>query len=191
MNNTIFYLIGTTSAVRLTIAQEIAALTGAKVIDSQAIYTPIFPLLASSRLSDIPDAAWDEVDVVRGAILRTIETLSPKDWNFVFTHAGLDIPADIRVYRTVRDMAARRGSAFAAVTLTGEKPQKLFRFEEPTALAVETGTASPDEVAARIVASAGWVKTRGGTPSPPRRARGEAPPRRRRPARRRRLAIRP
>lgn len=154
MNNTIFYLIGTTPSLRLEIAEVIAASMGAKVVDSQAVYAPIFPLLASAKPSDVPDAAWHQIDVVRGAILTTIETLSPRDWSFVFTHAGLDIPADIRVYRTVRDMAARRGSAFAAVTLTGEKPQKLLRFDEPTALAVDTATASPGDVAARIVAAA-------------------------------------
>lgn len=155
MNNTIFYVIGTTPTVRLALAQEIVALTGAKIVDSQAIYEPIFPLLASSRIPDIPDAAWDQVDVVRGAILKTIETLSPKDWSFVFTHAGFDIPADIRVYRTVRDMASRRGSAFAPVTLTGEKPQTLLTFDGANAFAVDTTAMSPQEAAARIVASAG------------------------------------
>lgn len=155
MNNTIFYVIGTTPTVRLALAQEIVALTGAKIVDSQAIYEPIFPLLASSKIPDIPDAAWDQVDVVRGAILKTIETLSPKDWSFVFTHAGFDIPADIRVYRTVRDMASRRGSAFAPVTLTGEKPQTLLTFDGANAFAVDTTAMSPQEAAARIVASAG------------------------------------
>jgi hypothetical protein len=58
-------------------------------------------LLESARPADVPDGAWAQVDAVRTAILTTIETLSPKSWSFVFTHAGLDIPADIGVYRTV------------------------------------------------------------------------------------------
>lgn len=154
MNNTIFYLIGTTPSLRLDLAEQIAALTGAKIVDSQAVYAPIFPLLASSKLSDVPDAAWDQIDVVRGAILTTIETLSPQDWSFVFTHAGLDIPADVRVYRTVRDMAERRDSRFVPVVLIGEKPQKLLAFEEGHAISVDTTALSQEAAAARIVAAA-------------------------------------
>lgn len=155
MNNTILYLIGNTAAARLAVAQEVAALTGAKVVDSQDIYAPIFGLLESQKPSDVPDGAWDQVDAVRAAILKTIEALSPKSWNFVFTHAGIDIPADIGVYRTVRDMAARRGARFLPVTLKAEKPQRLLRFDEADALTVEVTAVSAQDAAAGIVAAGG------------------------------------
>jgi hypothetical protein len=155
MNNTIFYLIGDTAAARLAVAQEVTALTGARLVDSQTIYAPIFSLLESARPADVPNGAWAQVDAVRTAILTTIETLSPKSWSFVFTHAGLDIPADIGVYRTVRDMAVRRGSRFLPVTLTGAKVQRLLRFEESNALTVHMTDRPADDAAKAIVAAAG------------------------------------
>ena len=154
MNNTILYLIGNTAAARLAVAQEIAALTGARIVDSQDIYAPIFNLLESPKPADVPDAAWAQVDAVRAAVLKTIETLSPKDWNFVFTHAGIDIPADVGVYRSVRDMAKRRGARFLPLTLTGAKVQRLLTFDEADALAVDMTALPPADAAKRIVAAA-------------------------------------
>jgi hypothetical protein len=155
MDNTIFYLIGNTAAARLAVAQEIAALTGAKVVDSQDIYAPIFNLLESPKPADVPDAAWAQVDAVRAAILKTVETLSPENWNFVFTHAGIDIPADVGVYRSVRNMAKRRGSRFLPATLTGAKAQRLLRFDEADALTVDMTDGPPVDAAKAIVAAAG------------------------------------
>lgn len=154
MDNTIFYLLGNTAAARLAVAQEVAALTGAKVVDSQDIYAPIFGLLESPKPADVPDAAWAQVDAVRAAILKTIETLSPKTWSFVFTHAGIDIPADVGVYRSVRDMAKRRGSQFLPVTLTGPKAQRLLRFDEPDALTLDMTALTPADVAKVIFEAA-------------------------------------
>lgn len=153
MNNTVFYLIGNTAAARLAVAQELTALTGAKVVDSQDVYAPIFSMLESQQPAEVPDAAWAQVDAVRTAVLKTIETLSPKDWNFVFTHAGLDIPADIGVYRTVRDMATRRGARFQPVTLIAGPPKKLLRFDEADALNVDTNALTPDGAAKQVVAA--------------------------------------
>jgi hypothetical protein len=154
MDNTIFYLIGNTAAARLAVAEELAALTGARIVDSQDIYAPIFNLLATQKPADVPDAAWAEVDAVRAAVLKTIETLSPKDWNFVFTHAGIDIPADIGVYRSVRDMAKRRGARFQPVTLIADVPKKLLRFDEADALFLNAREVQPRDAATRIVAAA-------------------------------------
>ena len=150
MNNTIFYLIGATPALRLAVATAIANETGAKVVDTQAIYAPIFNVIEHDRIADLPEAAWTEIDAVRGAVLRAIETLSPKDWSFVFTHAGLDIPADIGVYRTVRATAAKRGARFLPVTLASDPPKKLLRFDERDALTVDVTALSPQDAAKRI-----------------------------------------
>jgi hypothetical protein len=155
MDNTIFYLIGNTAAARLEVAQEIAALAGAKVVDSQDIYAPIFNLLESPKPADVPDAAWAQVDAVRAAILKTVETLSPENWNFVFTHAGIDIPADVGVYRSVRNMAKRRGARFLPAALTGPKAQRLLRFDEADALTVDMTDRPPADAAKAIVAAAG------------------------------------
>jgi hypothetical protein len=154
MNNTFIYLIGETPARRLAIAEAIAAATGARVVDSGAIYAPIFNVVDSSHPMDLPDAVWAGVDAVWNAVLATIETASPKDWSFVFTHAGYDIPADVGVYRTVRETAQRRGARFLPVTLASVPSKRaLLKFEESDALAVADADAG--RAAARIVAAAG------------------------------------
>ncbi|MCR4283630.1 MAG: hypothetical protein NUV72_11460 [Bauldia sp.] len=154
MDNTIFYLIGDTGAGRLAIAKEIAALTGARIVDSQAVYDPIFNLIEPHRPSQMPDEVWAQVDAVRAAILKTIETMSPKAWNFVFTHAGFAIPADIGVHHRVRDVAARRGARFQPVTLASRSSKPLLRFDEPHALDLDVTEMSPADAAKAIVAAA-------------------------------------
>ena len=57
MDNTIFYVIGDTAATRLAVAEGIAALTGARIVDSQAVYAPIFNLVEHDPPADMPDAA--------------------------------------------------------------------------------------------------------------------------------------
>jgi hypothetical protein len=59
------------------------------------------------------------------------------------------------VYRTVRDMAKRRGSQFLPVTLAGDPPKQLLRFDEGNALTIDAADRLPaKEAAARIVAAA-------------------------------------
>ena len=155
MNNTIFYLIGHPDVAKADVAHEIARLMGARIIDSQDIYDPIFNLVEHDHPADMPDAVWDQVDAVRAAVLKTIETMSPKDWNFVFTHAGFDIPADVGVYRTVRETAKRRGARFQPVRLLGGKSKKpLLTFDEPDALDLDMSAMPPRDAAKAIVAAA-------------------------------------
>jgi hypothetical protein len=155
MNNTIFYLIGHLDLPKCAVAREISALTGARIVDSQDIYNPIFNLIEHDHPADMPDAVWDAVDAIRAAILKTIETLSPRDWNFVFTHAGFDIPADVGVYRTVRETATRRGARFQPVRLLGGKSKRpLLTFNEGNALDLDLGQMSPADAAEAILAAA-------------------------------------
>lgn len=154
MNNTIFYLIGATAPLRSAIAHAVGNAAGAKVVDTPDIYAPVFNVIEHDNLANLPEAAWAEIDVVRGAVLRSIETLSPKDWSFVFTHAGLDIPADTKVYRTVRATAEKRGARFVPVTLMAGGARKLLRFDEEDALTVDIAARTPEAVAEEIVAAA-------------------------------------
>ena len=155
MDNTIFYVVGDSAATRLAVAERIAVLTGAKVIDGQAVYAPIFNVIEHDHPADMPSAVWTQIDAVRGAILTTIETMSPKAWNFVFTHAGFDIPADIGVYRSVRDVATRRDARFQPARLLGGVSKKpLLRFDEATAIDVDIANKAPTDAAQVIVAAA-------------------------------------
>jgi hypothetical protein len=156
MNNTIFYLIGDSNAGRLAVAREIAARTGARIIDSQDIYAPIFNLVEHKPPAEMPNGVWAQVDAVREAILVTIETISPAEWSFVFTHAGLDIPADVGVYRRIRATALHRQARFRPVRLLhGATKHALLAFDEADALDLDISATTPAEAAQRIVAVAG------------------------------------
>jgi hypothetical protein len=153
MNNTVIYIIGLSAAGRLAVAEAIAATTGARIVDSQALYAPIFNVIERADPATLPEAGWDAVDAVRAAVLRTIETVSPANMSFIFTHAGLDIPADVGVYRTVRRTAEKRGARFLPVTLTGAaSKQPLLRFEEGDAVVLSGD--DPEADAAAIIAAA-------------------------------------
>jgi hypothetical protein len=154
MNNAFIYLIGDSPARRLQVAEAIKALTGARVVDSEALYAPVFNVVDSAHPMGLPDIVWAGVDAVRGAVLETIKAASPKDWSFVFTHAGYDIPADVGVYRLVRKTAEARGARFLPVTLTGAPSKRaLLKFDEAEALAMAEADAG--RAAAMIVAAAG------------------------------------
>jgi len=153
MNNTFIYLIGESPARRLAVADAIAAATGARVVDSEALYAPIFNVVDRTHRMDLPDSVWAAVDAVRNAVLATIETAAPSDWSFVFTHAGFDIPADLGVYRLVRKTAEARGARFLPAMLTGAPSKRpLLAFDEANALAVAEADAGL--AAAAIVAAA-------------------------------------
>jgi hypothetical protein len=156
MNNTIFYLIGHPDVAKTEVAREISRLTGARIVDSQDIYNPIFNLVEHEHPTEMPDAVWDQIDAVRAAVLKTIETLSPKDWNFVFTHAGFDIPPDVGVYRTVRETTKRRGAKFQPARLLGGKSKRpLLKFDEADAIDIDLDAVAPADAAKAIVAKAG------------------------------------
>jgi hypothetical protein len=155
MNNTILYLIGPPDLPRRAVADRIAAVTGARIIDADDIYRPLFTLIEHGH-GDMPDGIWDQVDAVRGAILTTIETMSPRDWSFVFIHAGFDIPPDVAVYRRVRETARQRDARFVPVRLLGSKSKRpLLTFDEADAFDIDLGAAPPEAVAAAILERAG------------------------------------
>jgi hypothetical protein len=154
MNNTIFYLIGDSNTGRAAVAREVAARTDARIVDSQDIYAPIFDLVDRSSPAHVPDGVWAQVDAVREAILVTIETMSPTEWSFVFAHAGLDIPADVGVYRRVRATALRRKARFRPVRLLhGATKHALLAFDEADALDLDISATTPAAAAERIVAA--------------------------------------
>jgi hypothetical protein len=154
MNNTIFYLIGDSNTGRAAVAREVAARTDARIVDSQDIYAPIFDLVDRSSPAHVPDGVWAQVDAVREAILVTIETMSPTEWSFVFAHAGLDIPADVGVYRRVRATALRRKARFQPVRLLhGATKHALLAFDEADALDLDISATTPAAAAERIVAA--------------------------------------
>jgi len=131
MDNTIFFLIGHAGVGKLTTAQAIRAMTGARIIDNHYVNNPIFRLIELYRPEPLPEAVWNRIGEVRNAILETVAALSPPQWSFVFTFVAFDAPEDIAIYRAIRRVAERRGARFQPVRLHCEVEELVRRIDSP------------------------------------------------------------
>ncbi len=81
-----FHLIGSPGVGKYTVAREICALTGARLVDNHAINNVIFSLLDQDGVKPLPDEVWTPVGQVRQAVLDTLIEISPRHLSFVFTN---------------------------------------------------------------------------------------------------------
>jgi hypothetical protein len=132
LTNVIFYLVGFAGTGKLTIARELAPLLGAKIVDNHWVNNPIFGLLQTDGKTKLPAAVWDRVDEVRRAVHDTIATLSPREWNFIFTHAAHDDePADHEIFASILNVAERRQALLVPVRLTCAEEELIRRVVSP------------------------------------------------------------
>jgi hypothetical protein len=119
----VFYLIGLPGVGKFTVAKAMARLADEAgqrlvVVDNHYVNNPIFGVLHIDGATPVPQAAWDRVAEVGEAVFKTIETLSPPEWSFVFTnYLAQDEPGDWRWFERVRRVAAVRSSQFLPVRL--------------------------------------------------------------------------
>jgi hypothetical protein len=106
--NAVFYLIGPPGVGKYTVGKIIAERVSAKLVDNHYSINPIFGLIEQDGRTPLPAQVWPQVGKVRSAVLETIATLSPRDWNFVFTHAASDDPSDAVTCREILSAAERR-----------------------------------------------------------------------------------
>ena len=126
MKNAVFYLIGPPGVGKYTVGKIIAKRTAAKLVDNHYAINPIFGLIEQDGRTSLPAQVWPQVGKVRSAVLETIATLSPRDWNFVFTHAASDDPSDAGTCREILSTAERRGASVIVARLHCA-PEELAR----------------------------------------------------------------
>jgi predicted kinase len=123
-------LVGFPGVGKLTIAQTLARLTEAQVVDNHWINDPILRLVAHDSAAPAPEAVWPLVARVRGAVLEAIATLAPRARNFIFTYAGADEDAaDREAFEEYQEVARRRGARFVAVRLLCEGSELARRIQ--------------------------------------------------------------
>lgn len=137
MNPTIFYLIGFPGTGKYTVAKAMERLAGAEaaklvVVDNHYINSPIFGVLDIDGITPLDRAVWDRTGEVGEAVLRTIETLSPPTWSFVFTN-DLQHGSEgaHRLFERVAKVAVVRGNGFVPVRLTCEVEELTRRIVSP------------------------------------------------------------
>jgi deoxyadenosine/deoxycytidine kinase len=143
MQNTMIYLIGFAGVGKYTIAKAIAAMMAetlevCKIVDNHYVLNPIFNLIAQDGVTPLPAQVWDNAMQIRLAVLATIEHVSPRDWNFVFTN---ELVADelsedsdgsnLMLYSQILKVAQARGARFVLVRLWCDLEEHLLRVVRP------------------------------------------------------------
>jgi hypothetical protein len=129
----IIYLIGIPAVGKYTTAKAIAKLTGAKVVDNQLINTPIFYIAGydGTDAFPFPPDGWKFIEKIRRAVLTFIRDHAAADQSFVFTNVLGDKAGEKRLFRTIEQIAIKRGSVFVPVWLTCDAAELRKRKNNP------------------------------------------------------------
>lgn len=130
--NTCVLLLGFAGTGKLTIAQALAPIIGAKIVDNHWINNPIFGLVETDGQTPLPASIWDQIQKVREAVLDTIATLSRANSSFIFTYVGIDgDPYDRRSYELMLRAAEKRNAMFVPVRLICSETELARRIIMP------------------------------------------------------------
>jgi hypothetical protein len=133
LSNTIIYLIGIPAVGKYTTAKAIAKLTGATVVDNQLINNPIFYIAGydGTDAFPFPPEGWTFIEKIRRAVLTFIRDHTSDDQSFVFTNVLGDSAGDKRLFRTIEQIAIKRGAVFVPVLLTCDPAELRKRKNNP------------------------------------------------------------
>jgi hypothetical protein len=184
MKNTIVYLIGYTGTGKYTIAKEIAAPTGAVIVDNHLINNPVFSVLAADGKVLLPAAIWPKIEGIRRIVLDTIAELAQPEASFIFTNELYEGKSmDRRWYEDVETLATKRQARLVPVILRCEleeicrrvtsperaarfklrnadrtreniRTYQLLRIDHPNRLELDITNLSPNQAAQAIIAHA-------------------------------------
>ena len=132
MKNTIVYLIGYARTGKYTIAKEIAALTGAVIVDNQLINNPVFSVVAADGKTPLTAAVLQKIESIRRIVLDTIAELAQPEASFIFTNVLYEgKPMDRRWYEDVAILATQRKALLVPVILRCEPEEVCRRVTSP------------------------------------------------------------
>lgn len=183
MRNTIIYLIGHYGVGKYTIAQEIAAQTGARVFDNHLANNVIFSLIREDGRTKIPERAWDLIMTIRRQALTAMAEIAPERASFVLTNALMEEdPMDREAFDEVVATSEKRGGVFVPVILRASdaahavrvpsaeretrlkmtdvdgalaaRAREILRVTHPNRFDLDTSDIEPQEAARRIIAHA-------------------------------------
>jgi hypothetical protein len=127
MNGVILYLIGFAGCGKLTIARAIQARYDCILVDNHRINNVIFALLDLDGKTRLPEKVWDNVLLVRSAVLDTIRYLAKPGRNFIFTNELLEgQERDRKAFFAIAELARDRNALFLPVRLM-ISPDELSR----------------------------------------------------------------
>jgi hypothetical protein len=132
----LFLLIGFSGTGKLTVAKALCSVLmergmTVRLVDNHYVNNPIFGLVENDGVRPLPDGTWDRVGEVREAIVRTVESLSPHDWSFIFTNDLIESLEERAWVDRLTAVAHTRGSRFVPVRLLCEVEELCRRIASP------------------------------------------------------------
>jgi hypothetical protein len=119
------YLLGSPGVGKRTVAEALAARTGAIVLDNHRINLPIMSLFNWDGSEPLPPEVWGYVDRIRSAVLDALTDIAPRDASYVLTNA-LEVGYEAWFDR-IQGIGRARGSVFVPVLLECELEEQLRR----------------------------------------------------------------
>lgn len=127
MQKTIVYLIGYAGTGKYTIAKELAALTGAVLVDNHLINHLVFSGLGADGKTPLPASVWPKIESIRRIVLDTIAEVARPEARFLFTNVIYEgKPMDRRWYEDVTLLATQRQARLVPLILRCD-PEELCR----------------------------------------------------------------
>ena len=135
MGSYLFLITGFPGTGKLTVARALAGLLEAqgqttRVVDNHWINNPIFGLIEQDGVTPLATEVWDRVGEVAGAVVRTVEDLTPQAWHIIFT-AYLDGVSDTGTVTRLEAVAETRGARFVPVRLLCDPEENARRIVSP------------------------------------------------------------
>ena len=134
VENTIVYLIGMPGVGKYTIAKELTAQAGFRLIDNHLINNPIFNVVKLDPMQPVPDRVWHYVGKILQSVLDAVTEMSPAEMSFILTnHLAANDPADKALFEKMAGFATARKSTFIPVRLIiSDREQHKKRLMTPS-----------------------------------------------------------
>lgn len=128
LENTIIHLIGFAGVGKYTIAQLLAADTGAKLVDNHLLNNPVFTVIDLKNGGKLDEEVWEQTRKIRHVVMDTIRTISPKEYSFIFTNCLFDHdPEDHFVITEMQELAKARNGHYIPVRLHCSTDENMRR----------------------------------------------------------------
>ncbi len=118
-----------------TVASHLAVLLDGVLVDNQLINIPLLTLFKWDGKVQLPKEIWVRANLIREAVLGTIEDLAPASNSYVFTNVLKDDEEGASHYDRIRSLAQRRGSLFLSVMADCEVDEQVRRIDTPDRVA--------------------------------------------------------
>ncbi len=127
MTTSIVYLLGSPGVGKRTVAEALAARTGAAVVDNHKVNLPLMSLFRWDGRTELPEEVWGYVERVRGVVLDALAEIAPRDASYVLTNALEADDESVVWFDRIAAVAAARDAVFVPVRLVCDLEEQLRR----------------------------------------------------------------